>query len=243
MKTIGRSGPTGRFPSLLMISLTVTAGIWSAAPSLGADKPVIEKAPVSEHRMKQAETTATAVNQIPGVNVKTEELVPPALPPIKGFHPIKKLLRPVENLGTSAVKMQQQIMRLEGPIAALHPPMTHLEEKMGSVNGTMNKMQDQVTGVSGQMKGVRQDLANMQKDVAQLKAPILAIQKPLVGVAKPLDRVKVQLNFVLLAIVLATIGVVFGMPLAAIFVYRNKEKFFSSKVTAELPDERPLSKV
>jgi len=243
MKTIGNSGQSRTNRSLLLISLAVSVGVWSGAPSLASDEPVIEKAPVSEHRMEQAKTTARAVNQIPGVQVKTEELVPPALPPIKGFHPIKRLLRPVENLGTSAVKMQQQIMRLEGPIAALHPPMTHLEQKMGNVNGAMNKMQDQVTGVSGQMKGVREDLANMQKDVGQLKAPILAIQKPLVGVAKPLDRVKVQLNFVLLAIVLATIGVVFGMPLAAIIVYRNKEKLFPAQVTADLPDERPLSRV
>jgi len=74
-----------------------------------------------------------------------------------------------------------------------------------------------------------------------LKAPILAIQKPLVGVAKPLDRVKTQLNYVLIAIVLATIGVVFGMPLAAVFVYRNKEKFFPANVTSELPEEREMA--
>ena len=54
-------------------------------------------------KMKKSEgnsiKTAKAVNEIPGVHVQPQLMQTPAQePPIKGFHPIKRVLQPVEEL-------------------------------------------------------------------------------------------------------------------------------------------------
>jgi len=188
-------------------------------------------------KSEQNARTAKAVNQIPGVKVSEKDLQTPQSTEIKGFHPIKKILQPVENLEGMSIKLEQQIVKLEGPIAALNPPMVSLQTKMNDVNGTMTRMQTQLNGVDGQMHGVRSDLARMREEIAQLKGPILAIQKPLKGVSEPLEAVERQLNLVLLAIVMAAIGVVIGTPIAAVLVYRFRDKLFPPDTANSLPDE------
>src|ERR1700679_2565660 len=117
----------------------------------------------------QSKATASVVNQVPGVRVAPGDLEPPQSAPIKGFHPIKRLLQPIENLEDSSIKLEQQMVKLEGPIAAMHKPMVGIKDKMSDVNSTMNQMQDQVNGVDGQMKGVRSDLAKMHSEITRLK--------------------------------------------------------------------------
>ncbi len=190
----------------------------------------------------QAKGTAAAVNQVPGVKVSAEDLRSPEAAPITGFHPIKKILQPVENLEGMSIKLEQQIMKLEGPIAALNPPMVNLQTKMTNVNDTMGKMQGQLNGVDGQMHGVRSDLAKMRTEISDLKGPILSIQKPLVGVSQPLEAVERQLNLVLLAIVGAVIAIVVGTPISAVLVYRYKDKLFPPHTAAVLPPERELTR-
>jgi TolA-binding protein len=194
--------------------------------------------PSREHSMKgpasvaveASSTPSRAITVSPAVadNKATTTVSAPATTgPIKGFHPIKRALQPIENLEGMSIKLEQQIVKLEGPISALHAPMVGLEEKLNEVDGTMEKMHGQLSSVNGQMTGVRSDLAKMRSEIADLKGPILAIQ-PLIKVAHPLDTIKQQLVWVVVAITVASLGVVFGTPFAAVLIYRNKEKFFPS---------------
>ncbi len=218
-------------------------------------------------------STAKALNQIPGMKVSEKDLEPPPeLKPITGFHPIKKALEPIVRLERNTVELQQQIMKLEGPIAALNPPMVGLQSRMTSVEGKMGSMQQKldgmsvaVTGVSKQMTGVRGDIRDMREQITRLQEPIEALrppieklQQPLVNVAEPLMQVhkelaemKLLLATVLGAIVLATVAISIGTPIAAIAIYRNRKRFFPNMSDHELMpknqaterEERKLSRV
>ncbi|MBU6452358.1 MAG: hypothetical protein KGS72_11300 [Cyanobacteria bacterium REEB67] len=153
---------------------------------------------------------------------------------IKGFHPIKKILQPIEDLEGMSVKLEQQVMKLERPISALQPPMINLQHKMTSVDESMTKMQSQLNTVQAQMGGVRADLKTMRGEISELKGPILSIQKPLQGVSSPLEALERQLDLVLLAIFIAAVGVVIGTPIAAILIYRYRAKLFPSKTATAI---------
>ncbi len=210
---------------------------------------------VSAHTDKMNKQTAKAVNKIPGINIKAADLQPPAEdPPIKGFHPIKKLMRPVIRLGKGAVQIQQSMMKLEGPIAGLQPSMTALDNKMTSVDHQMVHMQKQLSTMSdnvnhinagiekvgSRVDEVRQDIGGMTQQVKHLTVPIKALQTPLhqlldplKEVTKPMNEVHGQLaelhtmlHWVLVAIVLSVLAITLGTPLAAIYVYRNRKKLF-----------------
>ncbi len=210
---------------------------------------------VSAKTDKMNKETAKAVNKVPGVNIQAADLQPPAEDaPITGFHPIKKLLRPVIRLGKGAVEIQQSMMKLEGPIAGLQPSMRSLDKKLTSVDHQMVHMQKQLSNMGGnvthinsgldrvgsRMDEVRQDITGMTHQVKQLIIPIHALQtplhelmEPLKDVTKPMSQVHGQLaelhtmlHWVLVAIVVGVLAITIGTPLAAVYVYRNRKKFF-----------------
>ncbi|MBS1955487.1 MAG: hypothetical protein JST89_14990 [Cyanobacteria bacterium SZAS-4] len=233
---------------------------------------------VSAKTDKMNKETAKAVNKVPGVNIQASDLQPPAEdPPIKGFHPIKKLLRPVIRLGKGSVEIQQSMMKLEGPIAGLQPSMSALDHKLTSVDHQMVHMQKQLTDMGGnvnhinsgiekvgtRMDEVRQDISGMTQQVKGLIVPIRALQtplhelmEPLRDVTKPMSQVHDQLaelhamlHWVLVAIVVGVLAIVIGTPLAAIYVYRNRKRFFphlrepGNDLPINMPGDKTLSAV
>ncbi len=189
----------------------------------------------ARERIKQNQETANIVNQVPGVKVKAEDLEPPEQPPIKGFHPIKRLLRPVENLEGMSIKLEQQIMKLEGPIAGLQPPMLNLQKKMVGVDEHLGTMEDRLKSVETQVKDARSDIDNVRAEINALRQPITDLRGPIGTVAKPLEAVQAQLNLILLAILFTAIVIAVGTPIAAIQVYRNRQKIFPDLREHELP--------
>ena len=193
------------------------------SPSPAVTAPTTQPGPADvQQQAKSAQDSAETVNQIPGVNVNPKDLMPPQLPPIRGFHPIKRMLRPVENLEAITIRLQQQIMRLEGPIAALQPRMQELQrpigrvaDKMGSmddrlgsvrenlsgVHAQLGSVQEQVRAVQSGMTGLHEDIAAVQsllskvrEDVNKLREPIEQLRGPLLGVAGPLTAVQGELH-------------------------------------------------
>ena len=214
------------------------------APTYENAKKIIEgdaPAATAEHR-KQAAGTAEAMNSVPGVKVTQHDLVPPTLPPIKGFHPIKRALRPIENMQLMVVKLQQQIMRLEGPIAGLNTPMVGLQKQMGGVDTRLTDMQgqlkvtgSQVTGVRNDLSGVRNDMAAVRSDIEKMRAqianlqdPLRRLEKPISNVARPLEAVQAQLNWIMAAIVLTGLLIAVGTPVAGLLIYANRRRLFPS---------------
>jgi len=188
-----------------------------------------------------AKQTADALNRIPNVHVHPSALEPVQLPPIQGFHPVKKLLRPLEQLQAQSIQLQQQIMRLEGPIAALQPSMLGLEKKMVVVNRQVESMQSQVAAMQSQLQllqsqvnGARGEIAGIKNEIREIRKPIESLRGPIGSVAQPLSGVQTQLGFILLAIMVAAVMVAVGTPVAAIFIYMNRHKLFPGK-SRDLP--------
>lgn len=197
----------------------------SEARKLNEGSKPMEKPP-TEAEKQQAKDAAAVGNKIPGVKVTAGELTPPTLPPIKGFHPIKRALRPIENLEGIVIKLQQQIFKLAGPISALQPTMITLHEKMDGVEGQLSTMHDQLGGTQQEVTGVRSDIAAMRKDIQALKQPIIALEKPVAGVAQPLEDVMNKLNLVILAIFIAAVAISIGTPISAVILYKYRDRFF-----------------
>lgn len=214
------------------------------------------KPPTKTEQLNLNKRTARAVNTIPGAKVHAEDLKPPELPPIKGFHPIKRLLRPIEQLQAQSIRLEQQIMHLEGPIASLQTPMLDLHERMGvvdnrvyimynrlgAVHTRLGEMHDQLggmkkglDGVQLQVSGAREDLTSMREDIAELKKTVKILQGPLSDVAGPLQGVQNQLSFILFAIVVASCAIAIGTPIAALIIYRHRAKIFPGIKDADFP--------
>jgi len=226
---------------IIFLSLILDSGNFCYAQELN-NFPLLNKTNTATPQNKKIlnQQTAAAVNQIPGVKVAPTSLEEPAMPPIRGFHPVKRALRPIQSLQALSIQLEQQIMRLEGPIAALQPPMlglqkrmTNVESKMGGVQDHMGKVETQITGVESEIKGVRSDLSIMRKQIGELQSPIQQLQKPLTGVAGPLtkldnrlDQVQALMGCILLAILIATVAIAVGTPIAAIIIYVNRKKIF-----------------
>ena len=211
------------------------AGNAEEPKSTGSDKPPspdseaetnrhnVKLRPISESQQQANEDTADAVNRIPGTQVESKDLQPPAPEePIHGFHPIKKMLQPVVRLEKNSVELEQQIMRLEGPIAGLQPAMLGLQKKITSVEKRMGSMQDsivhvgghidnvgghidniggrvnnvgtQMKGISEQMSAVRADINRVRTEIDNLNGPITDLHKPLAEVARPLLTVEQKLE-------------------------------------------------
>ena len=199
-----------------------------------AAKAVREKGTVAEDKSK-ARQTAETVNQVPGVKVDSKDLEAPVLPPIKGFHPLQKLLRPVESLGSTSVKLEQQLMKVTGPISALHPPIVSLDRKMNDVDSQVNGMQSQLALTQKEVKDVRGAIAGIRKDIQSLKSPLDGLQKPISDVRVPLERVIARLQFILAAILVGVIATIVGTPIAAVIVYRHRDKIFPG-ITGDMAD-------
>jgi archaellum component FlaC len=219
---------------------------------------------ISPKEQQTNEETAQAANKVPGVHVEGQDLQPPPPEtPIRGFHPIKKMLQPVVRLEKNSVQLEQQIMKLEGPIAGLQPAMLSLHKKMGGVENKMGSMQahidevgKRINGVglqvndvgtrmkdiSQQMTGVRADITDVRKEIGTLEGPIKDLHKPLAEVARPLlnveqklEKLAALLTTVLFAILLAAGIIAIGTPVAAILIYRNRRKLFPDMSDRDFP--------
>lgn len=206
--------------------------------------------PISAAQKQENKEAAQAINKVPGIKIEGKDLQPPAEDPeIEGFHPIKRLMAPVIRLGKGTVQLQQQMMKLEGPIGALEPSMNSLAIKMQNVAsrlGTLEKhlvcMDDHVIDVSKQMTGIRQDLSLMEEDVEGLNGPLLSVLEPLTNVKGPLHEMndvlaemKSMISMALWAIIALTVGIVFGTPFAAIFIFQHRRKIFPYMKEQEFP--------
>jgi len=214
------------------------------------NKNAIPLKPISAKKQKQNDEAANAINKVPGINIQGKDLQPPAEDPeIKGFHPIKRLMAPVIRLGKGAVEMQQDMMKLSGPVGALEPAMgslqvklQHVADRIHTLDGHLVNMDCHVTKVSEQMIGVKEELGEMKDDVRGLQKPLSSLLGPLGSVDAPLVEVKsvladihTMMTVVLLGITVLTLGIIFGTPLAALYVYAHRRQFFPDMKDHEFP--------
>ena len=183
----------------------------------------------------KAAATAERLNRLPGAKVTAEQLTPPS---IEGFHPIKRMFRPVTDLENTSVGIENKVNQLEAPINGLNQPMVKLQKKMVHVDHTMGAMKGQLDGMGGEVAGVRSDLAGMRDEISSLRSPILSVQKPLSNVSQPLEALQVKLNFVIFSIFVAILIIAIGTPASAIVLWKFRDKLLPAKLNADIPREQ-----
>jgi len=201
-KAFNTSGPA------MLITIAAAVLLTSAGPMALAAKNV-DDAPNSAVKQSQsnAKRLAAAVNQVPGANVRPQDL---ELPEKRGLtlNPIGWLFKPITELQRQSIRLQQQIMNLEGPIGAMQPTMLGLREQMVHVQGKMGDVNQHMTRVEGEMNNVRGGMTKMKDDVqrmrqtltrlegpiTRLEQPIQDLHDPVVRLQRPLSSVHEQMN-------------------------------------------------
>jgi hypothetical protein len=226
-----------------------------------------EKAKLSD---KYAEEQAEQINKIPGAHVQASDLKESEVHKKGGFpNPLGWMLKPVTRLQEQSVRLQQEIMKLTGPIGTLQPAMLRLDKSMSSVqnqmsgmqgkidnvNSSMSGMRGDIRGMQGDIRSMREDIAKLQVPVAELKKPVMDLRDPVISLAKPvhgvegrLDRLENQLSQLrqLLALILTAIFfaaglVAFGTPIAAIMIWRNRNKIVPTSKPEDIQEEHKLA--
>ena len=91
--------------------------------------------------------------------------------PIKGFHPIKRMLRPVWKLRQEANDLQKDLQALQKPMNGLEPAFKSLEGKMQGVEGNMGGLLKQLGGMNDTMNRLSLDLPkiyHISEDLGQV---------------------------------------------------------------------------
>jgi archaellum component FlaC len=240
---------------LSMAAMAAEERVTGSASSNAGDAPAVAGQPSAS----DARRLAAAVNQVPGVKVKPEDLETEKK---GGFpNPVGWLFKPITQLQKQSIRLQQQIMKLEGPIAAMQPTMLGLRDQMVSVERHMSKVEGRMSGVEIEMKDVqgamgqvkddvermRQLLSRLQGPITRLETPIRDLKEPVVGLQRPISSVHGQLtdlrsqldevereirttsNFMFLAILFAALLVAVGTPVAGLLVWWNRRKLFGAQ--------------
>lgn len=82
--------------------------------------------------------------------------------PIKGFHPIKRMLRPLWRLRQEAIGLKADISALQKPMAGLQPAFTSLEGQMTGVQNEMRTMGKALTDVNSNLHQLSGDLTELR---------------------------------------------------------------------------------
>jgi predicted nucleic acid-binding Zn-ribbon protein len=197
-------------------SLAMLVAVEAAIVVLGTPGQMVlaasEREDVANARVKQSKDhskrLAAAVSEIPGVNVRPQDLEPPDKQNNFSLNPIGWLFKPITQLQRQSITLQQQIMRLEGPIGAMQPTMLGLRDQMVRVQGKMGEVDQQMTRVEGEMHNVRSGMTKVKDDVqrmrqtltrlegpiTRLERPIQELHEPVVRLQSPLSNVHDQMN-------------------------------------------------
>lgn len=172
----------------------------------------------------------------PGEFKPTEKQMQDWNAPIKGFHPIKRIVRPIWKLRQEAVELQEHIAGLRKPMDGLQPAFNSLEGKMSAVDSRMSSVLGELSGVNGSLNqltvqmskiddelpavvtGVRDDMKEVMKvrqdlrEVTKVRNDLQTIGNQMKRLEGPLNQIQGPINAVIkpLASVQANVAGVSG---------------------------------
>lgn len=123
---------------------------------------------------------------------------------LKGTH--SQLLR----MGPDIASVRSDIAKIRGPITKIEKPLTSIAEPITNLD-------QQVTGVHDEIKQLRSPIVNIQQ-------PITSLEKQLTGLSDDISALRNLLSLVLTSIFVAALMIAVGTPIAAIFIWRAKNK-------------------
>ena len=147
------------------------------------------------------------------------------------------------SVGDKMGAMHDQIGRVGEKMDAMQGQLLNVGKKMDGMHGQLGGVEGQVKQMEAGMSGLRQDLksirsdltavrtqvSELQKPIEQIRDPLLEVAGPLEGLGQRLDRLQALVSYVLMAIVLATLGIAIGTPIAAYLILKRRGGLFFSQ--------------
>ncbi len=99
----------------------------------------------------------------PGEAPPTEQQIRDWNAPIKGFHPIKRMMRPLWKLRQEARSLESNIVDLQKPMMGLQPAFASMESQMGGVQDELKLMGKELSGVNGNSGKLSGDLTHLKE--------------------------------------------------------------------------------
>ncbi len=137
--------------------LLIIGATWCATTaSFGADKTALAKDAVADIPVTTTSVTIPVAEPTtspkpsgyskradivrPGETKPSEQQIKDWNAPIKGFHPIKRMMRPLWKLRQEARSLEGNIMELQKPMSGLQPAFASMESRMGGVQDELKSM-------------------------------------------------------------------------------------------------------
>jgi chromosome segregation ATPase len=143
--------------------------------------------------------------------------------------------------------MQTTINGVQGTMHRVHDKMTGVQNQIGGMHNQMAAMQHEMQQIRSDIGGVRTDMSGIKKPITDLREPIMQLRGPLLAVQKPVSEVDLRLanldrqlsdlkgllSLILTAIFAAAALIAIGTPIAAILVWRNRQKLLPKPTPQE----------
>lgn len=159
--------------------LIIIGATWCATTATyGADKTALAKDAVADTPVTTTSVTIPVAEPTspkpsgnrkgadvvrPGETKPTEQQIKDWNAPIKGFHPIKRMMRPLWKLRQEARSLEGNIMDLQKPMSGLQPAFASMESRMGGVQDELKSMGKELSGVNGNLHRLSGDLTHLKE--------------------------------------------------------------------------------
>ncbi|HEY9787741.1 MAG TPA: hypothetical protein V6D17_20300 [Candidatus Obscuribacterales bacterium] len=184
--------------------------------------------------------------------------------------PIAALQPGMLRLENSMTGTNQQMTKVREQMVSVTDKMDDVNAKIGEVQVNIGGVENKMSAVQGSMGGVRSQMAAMQKDISAMRAELSSMKKPLTDLKKPIvdlrdplmeirepittvgSRVsaldaqvrdlKALISLVLTSIFIAALLIAVGTPVAAILIWRNKNKLLPKAKAEEARVEHDMER-
>jgi len=178
-----------------------------------------------------------AVAKIDGVAVhKTEK---PGFS-IGALNPFRYIFKPITDVRKEVKNLSHQVNDFNTPLTTMQKPMVGLRQDLVKVQGRMQTLHGDIDGIHHDMRNVEGHIERIDKSLERIAIPVGQLARPVVALQKPVKAVDGQLkalngdlhemkdtvgyttSAIFVAILVLGALVVFGTPVAGLFVYKHR---------------------
>ncbi|MBX9573469.1 MAG: hypothetical protein K2X77_31500 [Candidatus Obscuribacterales bacterium] len=134
----------------------------------------------------------------------------------------------IGSVGQKMDSMHAQLLSVGHQMEGMHGPLEGVEGQVKQMEAGMSGLREDLKSIRSDLTAVRNQVVELQRPISQIRDPLLEVAGPLEGLGKRLDRLQQLVSYVLMSIIIATVGIAIGTPIAAFLIYKRfRGAFFS----------------
>jgi archaellum component FlaC len=139
----------------------------------------------------------------------------------------------IGSVGQKMDSMHAQLLSVGHQMEGMHGPLEGVEGQVKQMEAGMSGLREDLKSIRSDLTAVRNQVVELQRPISQIRDPLLEVAGPLEGLGKRLDRLQQLVSYVLMSIIIATVGIAIGTPIAAFLIYKRfRGAFFSQALPA-----------